>query len=620
LSNPRFFLALGFTSHDPSGVAQYEEKAMKLFKQLTRLASRSSNNQTRPHKPGRAKLNLEGLETRLLPASVFVVPISQLTDSTHFHSLSTALPAAGTEGVITIEPGASPDPLQVPVTVNQPRVTIQGDPNVPASILPAYQLNIQTGLVKLGNLNISTLIVGTAGSVNVAGGANVHNCLINNLTAFDNGSSYTQNIFTGTATFDQGPNGGNEVIANNTFTSGASSILSLTNCAGVTVANNVFFANGIANAIFVRNTHSFNDGVTTFPAVIANNSITFPGSVGGNGIVVQQDGTAISDLRILNNRFDSNGKGQGIVMSMSNGDDTHFRAFVQGNDFHNNAVGLAVIGDGTHAGLIDAGGGALGSVGGNDFRGFTKPTGISKAAIEVSNATFGLVLARQNIFSNGVTPADVTFAGTGGGFTDVQEPLSSQRASIQALFNEVLGRSGTLADLDGWVNVLNGQGQAAVVNGILRSSESLGRIVDAFYIRFLGRQSDTSGRNGWVNFLKQNGTEEQLENLFLTSPEYLGHINTDFVQSLYINILGRTGTAPELAGWNNKIQQIGLAGIASGFTGSNENRTNSLNANFQVFLHRTPTSAEVSALVGSGADLLSLEAAVLSLPEYFANG
>ena len=52
--------------------------------------------------------------------------------------------------------------------------------------------------------------------------------------------------------------------------------------------------------------------------------------------------------------------------------------------------------------------------------GFMKPTGISKAAIEVSNATFGLVLARQNIFSDGVTPADVTFAGTGGGFTDAQ--------------------------------------------------------------------------------------------------------------------------------------------------------------------------------------------------------
>ena len=108
--------------------------------------------------------------------------------------------------------------------------------------------------------------------------------------------------------------------------------------------------------------------------------------------------------------------------------------------------------------------------------------------------------------------------------------------------------------------------------------------------------------------------------LFLTRPEYIGHINTDYVQSLYINILGRTGHRPELAGWNNRIQQLGLGGIASGFTGSNENRTNSLTSNFQVFLHRNPTAAEVNALVGSGADLLSLEAAVLSLPEYFTNG
>jgi hypothetical protein len=46
--------------------------------------------------------------------------------------------------------------------------------------------------------------------------------------------------------------------------------------------------------------------------------------------------------------------------------------------------------------------------------------------------------------------------------------------------------------------------------------------------------------------LQHGGTEEQLETAFLTSPEYLSHINTDFVQSLYLNILGRTGSASEL--------------------------------------------------------------------------
>lgn len=593
---------------------------MKLFAHLLRVSQRNSAPSRRQPNARRARLALEGLETRLLPASVFVVPISQPTDGTHFHTLSSALPAAGTEGVVTIEPGASPDPLQVPVLVNQPRVTIQGDPNVPASSLPAYDLSLQTGLVKIVNMNLHSLLVGTSASVTLAGGATVRNSLIYNLTAFDNGSTYTQNIITGTATIDQGTIGGHDVISNNTFTSGASSVLSLTGCSGVQVVGNTFFANGIANVIFVRNTHSFNDGVTTFPATFANNSITFPGSQGGNGIVVQQDGTAISDLRILNNRFDSNGKGQGIVMSMANADDTHFRAFVQGNDFHNNAVGVTVVGDGVHAGLIDMGGGSQGSLGGNNFRGFAKPTGISKAAITVSNATFGLVLARQNIFTDGVTPADVTFAGTGGGFTDAQSPLSSQRASIQALFNEVLGRTGGLNELDTWVNILNGQGQAAAVTGIYRSAESLGRIVDTFYLRFLGRQSDTSGRNGWINFLQNGGTEEKLETLFLTSPEYIGHINTDFVQSLYINILGRTGSASELAGWNNAIQQLGLAGIANAFTNSTENRSNTVRSYFQTFLHRTPSGAELNALVSTSADLLSLQGSVLSLPEYFANG
>ncbi len=184
----------------------------------------------------------------------------------------------------------------------------------------------------------------------------------------------------------------------------------------------------------------------------------------------------------------------------------------------------------------------------------------------------------------------------------------------------MLGRTGSLAELDGWVSVLNAQGQSVVVNDILRSQESLGRIVDGFYIRFLDRQSDADGRASWISFLQNGGTEEQLENAFLTSPEYLSHISTDFVQSLYINILGRTGSASELAGWNNIIQQIGFGGIANGFIGSVENRSITLSTYFQTFLHRTPTTTETNTFVNSSADLLSMEGAVMSLPEYFLNG
>jgi hypothetical protein len=591
-----------------------EDKAMNLFKHLFRLAPRKCRQAQKQPNRQRARPSLECLETRLAPANVLVVPISQAIDGSHFHTLTAAIAAAGPSGGVTVEPGATADSFQVPVIINQGGITIQGDPNVPASTLPVYQLSVQSSLVKLQNMNIYSIVLGTAAADSFSA-ETVNGCLIGNLTSHVAGSIFTQNTITGSASFDQvGLVHGRDLIANNTFDTVSNPVLSLDHCLGTVIKQNTFLADGNAAAITLFNC---GNGDPTVPVVIANNTITYAG--GGVAINVEQE-DGFSSVKILNNRIDTNKTGEGLFMSMNIGDDTHFRAYVEGNDFQNNAVGVQVVGDGAHVGTIDMGGGPLGSQGGNNFRGYAAPTSASKAAIEVSHATDGVVVAEKNIFSAGVTPSDVTFAGTGGGFTDVLSPLSSQRASVQALYNEVLGRSGSLAELDGWVSVLNSQGQTAVANDILRSAESLGRIVDRFYLRFLGRQSDPSGRAGWVSFLQHGGTEEQLENLFLTSPEYQSHINTDFVQSLYINILGRTGSASELAGWNSQLQQLGLGGIASGFTQSSENRSNTVHALFQTFLHRVATTAETSAFVNASADLLSLEGMLLSSPEFFANG
>jgi hypothetical protein len=121
--------------------------------------------------------------------------------------------------------------------------------------------------------------------------------------------------------------------------------------------------------------------------------------------------------------------------------------------------------------------------------------------------------------------------------------------------------------------------------------------------------------------LQNGGTEEGIESLFLTSPEYLSHINVDFVQSLYLNILGRPGSPAEVAAWNNNIQNVGgIMGVASAFTHSSENRLNTLRSDFQTFLHRTPADAELMPLVNTSLDLLSLEGVVLSSSEFFTNG
>src|SRR5438034_6086108 len=118
---------------------------------------------TTPRSRSRVRPYLEGLETRLAPASVFVVPLSQQSDSTHLHELVAAVNAAGPSGVVTIEPGASPDPVQ-PVTVTQNGLSIQGDPNVPASILPLFAITVAADNVTLTNLNLSSVGFGRSHS------------------------------------------------------------------------------------------------------------------------------------------------------------------------------------------------------------------------------------------------------------------------------------------------------------------------------------------------------------------------------------------------------------------------------------------------------------------------
>src|SRR5262249_1273947 len=183
------------------------------------------------------------------------------------------------------------------------------------------------------------------------------------------------------------------------------------------------------------------------------------------------------------------------------------------------------------------------------------------------------------------------------------------------------GRTATPAELDPWVGLLASRGPGDVANGILHSSEALGGIVDQLYLRFLGRASDSSGRAGWIGFLQNGGTVEQVETLFLPSPEYVSHINVDYVQSLYMNILGRTGSQAEVAQWNNNIANLGgLTGIANAFVHSTENRLNTLRADFETYLHRVPPNTELMPLVSAPLDSLALERMVLSSPEFFANG
>jgi hypothetical protein len=589
---------------------------------LSRLFRRTSPQVQKPRRC-RMRPSLEALEDRWAPANVLVVPISQAVDTTHFHTLAQAVAAAGANGTVTVEPGASPD-ITEPVSISQNGITIQGDPNTPAAILPSYQLALDAQNVTLTNLNLQSITIGSSGNTSDANFVDntISKCVIGTLNDFGFTSTFTQNTITNTATLVEDsatvPPGG-DVISDNTFISTNLHLLQVDDAVRTQITGNTFIGDSSGVAITLSNC----DGSPV--PLVANNSISMTGP-GAVGIELQQTGTGLlqdSDSQVNDNIINTQGQGYGVLMLMVN--DANFLAEVDGNDFHGNAVGVYVqcstTGVGSQADI---------SVYSNNFRSFNvTPATAGAAAIVLLDGASTTLPADSNLF--GVAqPSSVVF--TSG--TNTVAPgtvslsnsmlstslISSPPAFVQTLYLDDLGRVASSSEINGWVAVYNSQGQAAVVQGIYFSAESLGRIVDSFYLRFLGRQSDPAGRAGWISFLQNGGTEQQMENGFLGSPEYLSHIDTDFVQSLYINILGRTGSSSELAGWNNQLQTLGLVGVANGFTGSTENRDNTVIADYETYLHRAPTPREEGGMAGSSQDLLTFAVDIQSTSEFFTNG
>lgn len=440
-------------------------------------------------------------------------------------------------------------------------------------------------------------------------------------------NTISQNRITGSV-FLRGNTGGtatNDVVTFNTFTGSASLLLTVSNDAGLLIQSNTFIGEGdFQTAIDLGSS-----GTQAAPVVIANNTISMSGG-NNNRVGIGLGGTNPTFVRVLNNTINTGNLGLGLSLFGATNQNT-LTVLVQGNDFHGNKIGVSYQGVGAGVSAIvlaDLGGGNLGSLGGNDFRSFATQGNTTLAAILMTGTALGATLpAHNNIFLGTITPDNViddrnSGAGTGTGDVDVSSPLSGNRSFVQALYNNTLGRSGSLAELDNWVSpstTLNPESRAAVANGILRSREALGRIIDGYYLQYLGRQSDP-GREGWINLLQSGARQEDVQAIFLSTPEFLSHINTDYVQALYLLTLHRTGNSAELASWYSVLPSLGLRGVAAAFTTSAENRYHEVADDFQRLLHRPASAGDLSSFAGSPADLLTLEAAVLSSGEFFTNG
>jgi hypothetical protein len=643
-------------------------------------------------------LQVEALEGRRLLSTLQVMPLTFPPDGLHYHTLQAALTAASAGDTIQIEPNADAgfftsstlvnattagdrsiltpdyiDPGEV-VTLGTDRVlvdsatpaaggnfrltlhtplaathaagdavtnahaigitkavTIQGDIGALESVAPALEVESGTNNVTIQNLVLNGVVLDT-GSFHTQ----LLDCQIAAVSETGTGAGNGSNLINGNTiggpvslTGNDAGTATGDVITNNQFT-GPGAILNLTHDDSAFVQGNNFLGDAPKLEAAITVTSSQN-------ASVLNNKIDLTGEF-LLGIRVQDSASAAATVAVKSNSVTTSGLGVGLDFVTGN---PASAVAAQGNDLRGNFIGVLAFGNGTQAGTIDLGGGRLGSLGGNDFKGFApSATANGGFAVYFAGAPSNALTARDNIWSvmdpstvvkDGSRNIQVGGGADGTGSIDLgAHQLTVNEQYVQTLYNEFLGRTGTLTELDGWAN-LGATGFAAVANGILRAPESLRHIVDGFYLKFLNRAADAGGEAGWVHFLQTGGTEEQVISGFLSSPEYFNHAyaldsltspETSFVQSLYVQLLGRPGSATEVDGWLTGMVTSGRSGVINGILGSMEYRNNEVSYDFTHLLHRTalPAQSLITAFANQGMDRLALDILFAGTSEFVANG
>lgn len=109
---------------------------------------------------------------------------------------------------------------------------------------------------------------------------------------------------------------------------------------------------------------------------------------------------------------------------------------------------------------------------------------------------------------------------------EFQAKFPTNQAFVQGLYQAVLGRAPSSADLAFWQGQLNGgQQRLAVAEAILHSTEAIAASIKQDYLNVVGRTADTPSLNQWVSMI-QNGqmTEAQVATVLMSSDEFFTRV------------------------------------------------------------------------------------------------
>ncbi len=543
-------------------------------------------------------------------------------------------------------------------------LTVQGDPDLApagqAALSDLYVAN--TSGVSLLNLHLTDVTL--LGSDTTLSGSRIDGNVTNDVVLNVNGVPLP--IGGGSGTLQKLGSGGGDVltgneIAGSVYLYGTTNELVAYNSfqgAGLKLPGVTNFADKLHLSHVTNSSVSYNNLSVTGTTNVVDDAILVDDSsvvfVTGNSVLLKANATgdhaievAGSDefsnrvntqVDVLNNVLNTAATGTGLFLNDYSTSTLTSR--VQGNDFHNDAVGVEINGDGSDPlPGVDLGSttspSLTQSLGGNDFRDplyTTSPT-TANAAILMVNVPSGTTLtARGNLFNSGISdPHSLVVDGgnTGAGTIDVSQALSPDRAYVDSLYNHFLDRSATAQELSFWAGQLPALGQAGVAQQILHSPEEAVRLVDGFFAAYLHNLSDPGEAATLQGVFLQSGTEEATLQAFFTSGDYLSWANQSqapsdaaFVQSLYTNLFSRQADTSGEQYWQGMVDSSGSGGAAAGLVFSVEYRLNMVQGFYTDLLHQetTPSQSQINAWVAPTTDLLSLAVQFVNTSSFYTNG
>lgn len=188
---------------------------------------------------------------------------------------------------------------------------------------------------------------------------------------------------------------------------------------------------------------------------------------------------------------------------------------------------------------------------------------------------------------------------------------SSNETWIDSVYQDILerpsdpnGRAGFLSQLQ------NGVSRANVARQLLFSDEYRNLIVRRTFTKYLGRTPGAAETASFNAALRSGLTQEHFISLVVASSEYYGlksgtgtqpMQDTNWVSSLYAEVLGRPGSPPEVANFVSILAQqetVSRRSVIDQFLASDEYLGRVVTVVYTKYLGRTPSSAEINLWFG----------------------